>query len=82
MSDEAQRLVVLALETLRPKIRPVAPASMDCLAFSSIAASPARSPPDISSSVRSADLTAASIACCGLRSAWYCHTRAASGAPG
>lgn len=32
--------------TLRPKIRPVAPAAMDSAAFSTITSSPARAPPD------------------------------------
>ena len=49
-------------QVLRPKISPSAPASIDSRAFSSIASSPARSPPETSTSVRLADLTTAPIA--------------------
>ena len=62
---EPQGLGCSRCQTLRPKIRPVAPASIDCRAFSSMASSPARSPPETSSRVRLAELTTASMACCG-----------------
>ena len=49
-------------QTLRPKISPVAPASIDSRAFSSMASSPALLPPEISTRERLADRTTASIA--------------------
>src|SRR5579864_3237573 len=54
----------LRWKTLRPKIRPVAPASIDWRAFSSMASSPACSPPETRSSVRLADRTTAPMASC------------------
>src|SRR5579862_6188503 len=51
----------LRWKTFRPKIRPVAPASIDWLAFSSMASSPACFPPETRGSERLADLTAASM---------------------
>src|ERR1035441_3839894 len=54
-------------QMLRPNINPVAPASMDSRAFSGMASSPARSPPETSSRVRFADLTTASMACRAVR---------------
>ena len=47
-------------QTLRPKIRPVTPASIASRALPSIASSPAFSPPDTSSNVRFAERTTAS----------------------
>jgi hypothetical protein len=54
----------LRCHTLRPQISPVAPASIDSRAFYSIPSSPARSPPETTKSVRLAERTTASMACC------------------